>query len=272
MTRHYKMASNEPEKVAQRSQPLGADEIHIWIVSSGETASNLPSLTRYLSHTEIERANRYHHQSDRIRFVLRRGMLRILLGAYLHLDPFLLRFTYNEYGKPALANQRPQDQIIFSLSHSPGIVMYAFMRRGAVGIDVEGIRFFPGYRDLMARYFSAEAYSSLAAVPANEALECFYRYWTRMEAVAKASGMGLSRFQRGTWPAPEPAQMPFNRSQDFDAREAGRWTIVEIRPLPGYVAAVASSESGSQARSYHLTGSENGFTLERIGDLAGSAG
>jgi 4'-phosphopantetheinyl transferase len=69
--------------------------------------------------------------------------------------------------------------------------------------------------------------------------EAFFAAWTRKEAYLKARGEGLSLPPQGvevTLAPDEPASL---LSVGGDPREARRWTLHELKPRPGYAAAVA---------------------------------
>jgi 4'-phosphopantetheinyl transferase len=78
--------------------------------------------------------------SDRVRFIIARGVLRKVLSNYLHLTPCDLRFVYNEYGKPFLSLDQNHCALDFNLSHSNSMALYAVTRGRRVGVDIEYIR------------------------------------------------------------------------------------------------------------------------------------
>jgi 4'-phosphopantetheinyl transferase len=197
------------------------------------------SLWRCLSLDEVQRAYRYRYAKDRMRFAIGRGVLRHILGAYLGADPMHLEFCYNTQGKPALANHNPDDQLAFNVSHSSRVFMYAVARHAKLGIDVEKVRFIPDYEELMQHYFPVEVRSIFRQIPEGERLDFFYRCWTRKEAIAKASGLGLSLYCD---PCGPPSHDVWSGSS---GQRAGEWHVFEIRPQVGYLAAVAA-QGGSR--------------------------
>ena len=91
---------------------------------------------------ECERAQRFHFEIDRDRFIVARGCLRVILGWYLEICPSEIRFSYTEHGKPLLA--RLADKLRFNLAHSRPFNL-RFYQIGEIGIDVEKMRpEFPG--------------------------------------------------------------------------------------------------------------------------------
>ena len=81
---------------------LTNDEIHIWYASLDQPISLFQKL---LSNDEKIRAGRFRFEKDRKSFIVRRGILRKILGYYLNIEPNEVHFCYNENGKPALSNE-----------------------------------------------------------------------------------------------------------------------------------------------------------------------
>ncbi len=57
-------------------------------------------LLPFLSDDELGRADDFVAESARIQYVTARAILRILLSRYLGVDPSLIFFQYNSFGKP----------------------------------------------------------------------------------------------------------------------------------------------------------------------------
>jgi len=165
---------------------LDTQEIHVWSTSLAVNAEREAISIKLLNPDEIERADRFRFPEHRRRFVIARAVLRQILSFYLNIDPAAIEFTYNEYNKPALVNQRIQ----FNLTHSEDLAAYAIAMQ-PVGIDIEKIQHFyePG---LPERFFSTIESQSLLNTPDDDKIAAFYRIWARKEAVIKASGKGLA--------------------------------------------------------------------------------
>src|SRR5206468_1464393 len=98
---------------------------------------------------------------DRSRFTVGRGLLRIILGAYLSIDPSAVRFSYGPRGKPALLTQLPAGRLEFSMSYSQGPVVYAVGQGYRLEIDVERIRSMPEAEAIADSFFSPAEASAL---------------------------------------------------------------------------------------------------------------
>jgi 4'-phosphopantetheinyl transferase len=169
---------------------LPDNEMAIWRAALDCELAALRNLEATLSPDEISRADRFHFPRDRARFVAGRGILRVLLGAYLKREPQSLSFKYGPQGKPKL-EQNQGNSLHFNLSHKEGLGAYAFARQRQLGIDVEAIASdFPG-EDIARRFFSSRELQELVALSPELRAEAFFLAWTRKEAYIKAQGQGL---------------------------------------------------------------------------------
>jgi 4'-phosphopantetheinyl transferase len=191
-----------------------------------------------LSEDEGARAARFYFQKDREHFIVARGLLRSILGRYLDSEPSTLRFSYSNYGKPALVGAE-EAALRFNLSHSGGLALLAVTRGREIGVDLERVR--PDFVDdqIAERFFSPREVARLRALPPGVQLEAFFTCWTRKESYIKAHGEGLSLPLDGfdvTLTPGEPAALLSTRG---DLREAALWSLRALHPWPGYVAALA---------------------------------
>ena len=229
---------------------LRDDEVHVWRASLVQGASRFEEFRRRLSEDEHARANRFHFQKDREHFIVARGLLRTILGWYLGREPNALRFYYSGYGKPALVETEGLDALRFNLSHSGRFALVAVTRGREVGVDIELIR--PDFVDehIAENFFSPFEVASLRALPADLQLEAFFTCWTRKESYIKARGEGLSLALDGfdvTLTPGEPARLLRTR---HDSRESSRWSLQQLNPCPGYVAALAVEGNDWQLKTW----------------------
>jgi 4'-phosphopantetheinyl transferase len=228
---------------------LPPEEVHVWRVSLDVPEGCLADLRGCLAADELARADRFHFEQHRRRFVAARGSLRTVLARYLACDPAELRFRYGAHGKPALADAGALD-VRFNLSHSGDGTVLAVTRGRDLGIDLERLRSFDNFEDLAGRFFAPREVAALAEVPAGERVRAFFACWTRKEAFIKASGEGLARPLDGfvvSLRAGEPARL---LDVEDDPEEASRWSFRELLPWAGYVACVAVREHGLRLRCW----------------------
>jgi len=223
---------------------LGSDEIHVWRATLDQTSSRIQRFLHDLAADEQARAERFHFERDREHFIVARGMLRTILGCYLNREPASLSFCYSSHGKPSLAGESDGDAIRFNVSHSHGVALYAVTRGREVGIDLERIRFDLAVAEIAERFFSRREVAILRTLATDAQRQAFFRYWTRKEAYIKARGEGLSlpldQFDLSLAPGEPNAGLDTQR----DPTEASRWSVQDLSPGPGYVAALAAEGHG----------------------------
>jgi 4'-phosphopantetheinyl transferase len=127
----------------------------------------------------------------------------------------------------------------FNLSHSQDLALYAVTSNREVGVDLEYIQRDFDTRQIAERFFSTREIAALHALPANLQTESFFRCWTRKEAYVKARGEGLSlpleQFDVSLSPD-DPAAL---LNVAGNPAEVSRWSLRELTPAPGYMAAIA---------------------------------
>jgi 4'-phosphopantetheinyl transferase len=144
-----------------------------------------------LSDDEIDRAYSFRFETDRNRWIVARGLLRVVLGRYLYLEPKDVPFRVGRRQKPALACGDEPD-LRFNISHSESVALFAVALDYDVGIDIErSRRDYPG-ESIASLVFSRDEQESLYATAGALRMETFFAYWTCKEAYVKALGAGLS--------------------------------------------------------------------------------
>ncbi|HBB32385.1 MAG TPA: 4'-phosphopantetheinyl transferase [Cyanobacteria bacterium UBA8803] len=217
---------------------LSANEVHVWRAELEQPTWQIEKLAQTLSPDEKQRANRFYFERDRKKFIVGRGILRMLLSSYSDIDPSRLQFSYSPRGKPAIANTDPKARLEFNLSHSNGLVLYAISRDLQLGIDLEYIRPMQDAEQLAKRFFSPREYVLISSLPDEQKQEAFFNGWTRKEAYLKATGDGLAGLAQV-----EVSLMPGDSAMlvsiSGDASAASRWDLYHLIPAPDYVAALA---------------------------------
>ncbi len=217
---------------------LSDDDVHVWRADLNLPAWRLQKLAETLSSEEQQRAERFYFEQDKKHFTAGRGLLRTILGRYLNLDPSQLEFSYSSRGKPALVNTNTPEALCFNLSHSNGLALYAVTRSRSIGIDLEHVRSMPDAEKLAKRFFSPHEYAVISTLLPEQKQEAFFNAWTRKEAYLKATGDGLAGLEQvevSLIPG-EPAAL---LSIQGDRQATSRWSLYQLTPAPGYVAALA---------------------------------
>ncbi|MEG4984445.1 4'-phosphopantetheinyl transferase superfamily protein [Microcoleus sp. BR0-C5] len=234
---------------------LDINEIHVWRVSLAQTESCLQSLQETLSTDERTKAEGFHFPKGRSQFIVSRGALRAILSSYLHINPHILRFDYNPYGKPSLIATQGGNTLRFNLSHSGNMALIAITKNRDIGVDIESIN--PNFPclEIAEKFFSPLENSVLRSLPEHLQCTAFFTCWTRKEAYIKAVGKGLSiplnQFDVSLAPG-EPAAL---LNVEDNPEEASRWSLMELIPSSDMVvAAVAVAGDCSKLHCWQWTG------------------
>jgi len=225
--------SSPPDELVLRE-----DEVHVWRASLELGPARVQALLKTLSTDERAKAERFYFERDRSHFIVARGLLRVILGRYLKTDPRCLRFRYNFYGKPALAPESELNNYRFNLSHSHGLLLLALVRNREIGVDLDRLDAELGGQAIAERFFTSSEVANICSLPTNQREEAFLKYWTRKEAYVKARGQGLAmpldKFEVSLSSVEPAALLNTDASgETFD------WSLEELHPGPGYVAALA---------------------------------
>ena len=192
---------------------LAGDEVNIWRASLVAAEPALAASWDVLSEDEKARAERFHFERDKRRFILARAGLRTLLAEYADLPAGEIPLVYGPSGKPGLPSSLGLE---FNLSHSQDAAIFAVARH-PVGVDLEAIRPVQYALSVAEGFFTPAEIAALRLEPPDQLSEAFLRCWTRKEAYVKACGHGLSDGDPGL----------------------GNWRLYDIDAGPGFLAALA---------------------------------
>ena len=171
---------------------LTEESVHIWTWKQEVDRDALSHLEHELSQDEWRRVWRYSSNRVARQFIVRRGMLRRILGLYLKLPPRQVKLFYNDHGKPLLtANSSPPLQ--FNLSDSGAIVALAVGSGHPLGIDIEQLRPLPDRFVLAESHLTVPELEQFLRSDFSNHNIVFFRSWTRREAISKAEGGGLGQ-------------------------------------------------------------------------------
>lgn len=215
--------------------------IHIWVARLECSDGAAACFERLLNDDERDRAQRFRFDHLRRSFIVRRGILRSLLGRYLKTDPDGIRFGYGSKGKPFLT---AADSLQFNASDSGVLAAFAFARGCDLGIDLEQIRPMPDAEQIANRFFSVNETAEILGLPAPEREAAFFCCWTRKEAYIKAVGEGLSLPLDGFQVSVRPGEPARFINVDGSRGGARQWTLHDFAPDEGYAGAIAYKGNG----------------------------
>jgi 4'-phosphopantetheinyl transferase len=218
---------------------------------------------------EVERARRsaYVQRPDAHRFTLGRVVTRLVMGQVLGVsaDEVRLDSTCPRCGAP---HGRPWvtsgDAPNLSISHAGELVLVAVSAVGDVGVDIErdvppgqpegldpadpadaadarGLAEAIGMADAMgmaAQMLTPVEQETFRALSPADRPRALLRYWTRKEAVLKATGFGLT-LDPATVEVSAPDQPPEVVSWPHVTESADDFTLVDLDVGAGYLACLA---------------------------------
>jgi 4'-phosphopantetheinyl transferase len=224
-----------PETLA--SLMISNQDIHVWLASINQSDEDLYRLSRMLHKEESSKAAKYFFEVDKRRFIIRHGILREILSLYLGMAPQAISYHYGPYGKPYLCPQPSADTIQFSVSHSQGLVLFAFTRGRRIGIDLEYLTDIPEIDDIAKRWFGPSEVELLSNLPPDARQKAFFMYWTQKEAYLKARGEGLGLLSEAI---NLPLLFPGQKQPWFlqHHQPVSGWVCEILTPNPRYVAAL----------------------------------
>lgn len=222
--------------ISNKSPNLQMHQAHIWSAMLSCDTQKLKIFFDLLDANEQARAKRFHFEKDRNQFIASHGILRKILSGYLNVSPEKIIFSYNEFGKPFIANQ---SDIQFNLSHSKNIALIGVTKNYSIGIDIEYIKQMRDIDAIAERYFSAHEYSALKQLSTEEKQLAFFNGWSRKEAFLKAHGQGLSYSLEKI-----EVNLLANETAKFiaihDANEnISDWELYNLEPANDFAAALA---------------------------------
>ncbi|HEX2868122.1 MAG TPA: 4'-phosphopantetheinyl transferase superfamily protein [Ignavibacteriales bacterium] len=226
---------SENNKQIKTEYLLPEDEIHVWHVKA-ESAS-AAEFWDILTRDEMERACAYYFSKDRDNFIISRGVLRILIARYLNILPEEITLHFNKYGKPFL--KKNGKELKFNVSHSKGMLLFAFSRGLELGIDIEFMRHDFAHMEIAGGFFSKNEVLMLSLLPEEMRTTAFYNCWTRKEAFIKAKGRGLSIPLDSFDVSVRPGDPPELLNIYGQAGESRKWKIFNLNTAHGYCASLA---------------------------------
>jgi 4'-phosphopantetheinyl transferase len=224
---------------------LNESEVHLWFTFYEQVDDEFLKCAYRALLDKVERAqeSKFHFAKDRLRYLVTRALVRTTLSRYASVSPENWLFCINDYGRPEIANQLPELQLSFNVSHTSGLIVLGVTRKRALGVDAENVLTRVASIDIANQFFSSRESAELAKLPSDQQHDRFFEYWTLKESYIKARGMGLS--------------IPLNKFNilllnnhgiglEIDPElcdSATRWMFSQFRLAPEYLIAVCAERS-----------------------------
>jgi 4'-phosphopantetheinyl transferase len=157
---------------------INKEFIHIFKISTAVYEQIENEYKAVLSTDEINKASRFMQVNDSKLFIVGKYFLRYIIGKLRGIAPSSVIFSFIENKKPATQG------INFNVSHSGNYVVIGISTE-ALGVDIEERVDMFDYKSLLSTCFTKNEIRHI-----NEDID-FYTFWTRKEAILKATGEGL---------------------------------------------------------------------------------
>jgi 4'-phosphopantetheinyl transferase len=219
------------------SQSGATAVVDVWWIDLGVPCASAGVLPT----DEVARVAAIRDAAARTRWLRSRVALREILAAVSDRAPAALRFELGRYGKPVLEDG---GGIQFSLSRSHDLCGVAVAVGHPVGIDVERVAEIGNVAALATQFLAPDEAAGLRGDS-----RALLMAWTRREALAKATGVGLQQSLR---------EMP---------ADAAAWHLVELVAPAPYVTTLAMPLGASVRAilkwSYRGDKDQAGIALQR---------
>ncbi|HEX6076729.1 MAG TPA: 4'-phosphopantetheinyl transferase superfamily protein [Micromonosporaceae bacterium] len=220
---------------------LGRGEVRVFWARLGDSDSRLLGL---LNAVERGRYAGYRRPEDANRFLLGAAMVRIVAGRHLGRPSGAVPVDRRcpDCDRPHGKVRLPGSDLHLSVSHSGDLVGLACHMGAAVGLDVEHLDRFenrPGtdlQSGLVDYVLAASEKNRLDSLGTAGRLPGFLRYWTRKEALLKATGDGL-RVDLRSLVLSGPDDPPVLLESSHLPRS--ELTLYDLEAAPDHVAALA---------------------------------
>ena len=164
--------------------PVIVSGVDTWMFDLNHiTEEDVTNAILYLSLEEHLRAHQFAFEQHRNHFIMRRMLLKIVLGQYAKVDPKSVQISYGQYQKPYLENH---EHIYFNCSYTDANAILAIAQQGQIGIDIEPIRPIEDRNAMLDQFASANERGWVGS-----SLKRFLVLWTSKEALIKCQGTGF---------------------------------------------------------------------------------
>jgi 4'-phosphopantetheinyl transferase len=210
--------------------------MQVWHIRlEADDASCVEAAMGLLDANERTRAARFVLPRDRRRYVLCHAATRRVLAAHGIGEARRLRFESGPFGRPRVIGSA----LDFSVSRSGDCALLAVGHAVRLGIDIEAVRDDLADAHLLAPYVEHEVPAQLTALPTVQRSQAFFWLWTRIEALAKARGVGIAVGPHPPLSLDASATRPLILPDDLGVMREWRWA--ELPAPVGFCAALATS-------------------------------
>ncbi len=196
-------------------------EILVLIVKYQEAKSHTELFKQFLNSEEHRQAEKYHLSKPQKNFIVRRGLLKLLLGKLLEIEPVAVEIHCSPSGKPF------SPFLQFNYSDSNDYLVFAFSKYHPLGIDIEFMDQQFDYPSILQEILHPSELEIFHTLPPDEKQKTFFDLWTAKEAYLKYNGQGLLALQHVEYEITAPRKIKLKtptahyQSLDIDDNYSG---------------------------------------------------
>ncbi len=222
---------------------MNTDLVEIWhgIVTAED--AHYQAYWRILDEDEQMQAQKFKNPMLHKRYVEIHGRLRNILAQVLNHPPEKIRIKKAVHGKPYLVDY---PELAFNLTHSADKAMIAVGWQCQLGVDIEICKQRVNFSGLVNKCFAEEEIVYGTELPEIRKNIEFYRFWTRKEALVKATGHGITLGLNHCVINPENP-IEFLRVPD-NCGQASEWHVLDLDLGEGVCSALVADKKLSDIR------------------------
>ena len=171
---------------------LEKSRIHIWSARYEDLNCHFRDLSNIVSRDEQKTASAFRKSADARKYLLRHGLVRIILAQYTHHTPKMLSFITGKNGKPELDPQGAHAELSFNLSHTSDMVLMGVTKKRRIGVDI--VKMDPSYQfqDTAEYLLTPAEKACFKRIEPALRYQVFFRVWAIKEAILKVTGSTLA--------------------------------------------------------------------------------
>jgi len=186
--------------VGQESTPKAAgfpsflpkNRIHTWSALYRDLEIHYKILSGTTSPGEQYAASLFRCDADSRRYILRHGLLRIILGNYTFHNPESISFLTGKNGKPELIPHEGYTVVSFNVSHTSEMVIIGIASTQRIGIDIVKIDPLYQFHEIAEYILTPAEKAFMQEIEPAQKHQAFFRIWALKEAILKTTGDTLS--------------------------------------------------------------------------------
>jgi 4'-phosphopantetheinyl transferase len=171
-----------------------SNQVNLFIFSYNWLRGQFPLeyCSSILSKQEKVQANKFVSSADAVQYMIRKSLIRVVLGHAINCSPQKIQFSFGDWCKPFLSKNHER-LVSFNCSDTKEYVVIALSQNvtSQLGIDIESTETEVACCALAKRFFHHDEYQRIQYKQGAELKKDFLSLWTCKEAYIKALGYGL---------------------------------------------------------------------------------